>query len=389
LSGDKGDQWNKAIIKLGRIQKSFRFSFDGFRSLSASGDLAVDDIRMINCQFPQPRPSCPANYFTCDRKACISQSRVCDLTDDCGDNSDELNCANYTQCDFENGICDWNNIYGEDANLKWEIGSGATASLDTGPSRDHTTGSSEGHYIYIEASNPPGSKALLISPIVLPSSQNCRFRFFYHMYGLNIGSLNVYIKNLMGLKKVFTKTNELGDFWERVVLDLSGESLAYQLVVEGVVGTSYLGDIGIDDTSFTDGCVFDKLGEITTQATTTITTISPCGDQGQFQCQNKKCITKEKVCNFVDDCGDASDEAECGTCDFETGMCGFYDGSEDEFKWKRTQAPSKISAGPQVDHTTNSTSGNYLVTYEDLESGGWSLDATLLGPALKATGLNL
>ena len=30
-----------------------------------------------------------------------------------------------------------------------------------------------------------------------------------------------------------------------------------------------------------------------------------------FQCNNKKCVEYEKVCNLVDDCGDASDEAGC------------------------------------------------------------------------------
>ncbi len=387
LSGDKGDQWNKATIRLGRIQKSFRLSFDGFRALSAAGDLAIDDIRMVNCQFPQPRPTaCPANYFTCGRKACISQSRVCDLTDDCGDSTDELNCANFTQCDFENGICDWKDSFGQGTDLKWAISTGATTHLETGPSRDHTTGSSEGHYVYLEASNPPGSTARLESPVVLPASNNCQFRFFYHMYGKDIGTLSVYKKTATGLDRVFVKTGEVGDFWERSVLDLSGESQPYQLVIEGVVGKSFLGDIGIDDTSFTDGCVLDKTGQISTQATTTVTTQAPCGEPGQFQCLNKKCIGEDKVCNFVDDCGDGSDEAECGTCDFESGMCGFYDKSEDMFRWNRTKAPSGISTGPKVDHTTNSISGHYLVTYEDLDLGGWLNYALLFGPRLQATG---
>jgi len=206
------------------------------------------------------------------------------------------------------------------------------------------------------------------------------------MYGKDIGTLSVYKKTATGLDRVFVKTGEVGDFWERSVLDLSGESQPYQLVIEGVVGKSFLGDIGIDDTSFTDGCVLDKTGQIFTQATTTVTTQAPCGEPSQFQCLNKKCIGEDKVCNFVDECGDGSDEAECGTCDFESGMCGFYEKSEDMFRWNRTKAPSGISTGPKVDHTTNSISGHYLVTYEDLDLGGWLNHALLFGPRLQATG---
>lgn len=232
LSGDKGDQWNKATIRLGRISKSFKFSFDAWRSFSTTDDLAIDDIRMKNCQFPEPRPQgCPSAYFTCARQACISESRVCDLTDDCGDGSDELNCSKYTQCDFENGLCDWKNGYGD---LEWTRGRGATSSLDTGPSRDHTTGTAEGYYIYLEASNTAGSKAQIVSSVVKTSiSGNCNFRFFYHMYGKDIGSLNVYVKTMNGLKSIFSRETEVGDYWERVNLDLSAEPLPFQLVIEG------------------------------------------------------------------------------------------------------------------------------------------------------------
>lgn len=33
---------------------------------------------------------------------------------------------------------------------------------------------------------------------------------------------------------------------------------------------------------------------------------------GQFSCGNKKCIPLEKKCNTINDCGDSSDELNCG-----------------------------------------------------------------------------
>ena len=35
----------------------------------------------------------------------------------------------------------------------------------------------------------------------------------------------------------------------------------------------------------------------------------------QFQCKNRKCISKNNLCNWRDDCGDSSDETFCGMCD--------------------------------------------------------------------------
>ena len=37
--------------------------------------------------------------------------------------------------------------------------------------------------------------------------------------------------------------------------------------------------------------------------------------RSEFQCKNKKCISKYDVCDLRDDCGDNSDEAFCGMFD--------------------------------------------------------------------------
>ena len=41
------------------------------------------------------------NYFQCNNSRCVDYSKVCDLTNDCGDMSDEQNCKNHIQCKNE------------------------------------------------------------------------------------------------------------------------------------------------------------------------------------------------------------------------------------------------------------------------------------------------
>ena len=90
ISGNFGDKWNRFLLPIGRVSKEFRIEFEG---LKIEGDnmnnkLAVDDIKFKNCQYPEVNLNgCAVDYFTCERKACVSSNLVCDLTDDCGDNS--------------------------------------------------------------------------------------------------------------------------------------------------------------------------------------------------------------------------------------------------------------------------------------------------------------
>ena len=71
----------------------------------------------------------------------------------------------------------------------------------------------------------------------------------------------------------------------------------YQLVFQAERTFSVLGDIAIDDISF-DGCGLPPV-------------IDNCRPE-EFRCARGACIDMDRVCDYSDDCGDYSDESDCG-----------------------------------------------------------------------------
>lgn len=72
------DQWLRVLLPLGRIARPWRLQFLAEKSWS-DGSVAIDDVRLIGCQFPPVRPNCTVNQFRCNRGACVSKERVCDF----------------------------------------------------------------------------------------------------------------------------------------------------------------------------------------------------------------------------------------------------------------------------------------------------------------------
>ena len=70
-----------------------------------------------------------------------------------------------------------------------------------------------GYYMYTEASSRrPGDKARLLGP-TQPATQGKCLRFFYHMKGAGIGTLNVFYKSQNVLHRLWTRTGQAGSLW--------------------------------------------------------------------------------------------------------------------------------------------------------------------------------
>ncbi|XP_022807959.1 MAM and LDL-receptor class A domain-containing protein 1-like [Stylophora pistillata] len=158
-------------------------------------------------------------------------------------------------CSFDlKTLCNWRNERIGD-HFDWLLRQGATPSLNTGPSSDHSGG---GRYIHIEASYPAKQNqfAELLSPFIW--GPKC-LHFFYHMYGLHIGRLDVLVRATGQRQNYLTwqRTGNQGNQWRKAVVFIPfvGE---FQVALQGVAGQSYQGDIAVDDVILTDGMCVDQ-----------------------------------------------------------------------------------------------------------------------------------
>lgn len=154
--------------------------------------VAIDDVELLDCDLPLPQSECPDvrcgngvspstfsfnihKSFHLVIQACISKEQQCDLTDDCGDNSDELGLFcdehSFLQSTFE----DDDKPFGEfelppPSMLQWQRRTGQTATPGTGASTDHTLYDSAGHYLFINSSQTvsDGERAELMSKVFKP-----------------------------------------------------------------------------------------------------------------------------------------------------------------------------------------------------------------------------
>ncbi|XP_060136788.1 MAM and LDL-receptor class A domain-containing protein 1 isoform X6 [Zootoca vivipara] len=359
-SGPQGPQWNRAEVLLG-VQSYFQVIFRAKRGISYVGDVAVDDISFQECSpLLIPDKHCTSDEFTCANKYCLPKDNLCDFVNDCADNSDEnqsICSMSIGRCDFEFDLCDWEQDQNDD--FDWNLRIGGIPRAGTGPVADHTLQEPSGHYIFIKNSFPQlaGQEARITSVTVSRKSKNCKVIFYYHMYGANTGSLTVYQVTASNPPQVlFNLSGDQGNFWKRKVLLLEADE-DFQITFEGRVGKGYRRFIALDDIVFTRECL--PSSQLLSDEPTASPSTGSCS-HGYLECLNGKCYRPEQSCNFEDDCGDNTDEKECGTsCTFENGVCGWQNSLADNFDWViGTRSPQSLR--PPKDHTLGNGKGQFL-----------------------------
>ena len=147
---------------------------------------------------------------------------------------------NITDCWF-NDLANTNN---------WVARSAATGSTGTGPSADHTGG---GNYAFLETSGCNGVTSYLHSVgMDISALTSPEMRFWYHLYGTDMGSLTVEVSTDAGATwsgSLWNQAGDQGDQWREVTVDLSTYVGATNLIVrfEGISGIGFTSDMAIDD----------------------------------------------------------------------------------------------------------------------------------------------
>ena len=175
---------------------------------------------------------------------------------------------------FEAGFGNWTNITGDV--FDWTRDSGGTTSGSTGP----TTGSAASTwYMYIETSSPRtnGDEAWLESDCFdFTALTNPTMDFDYHMYGATINTLELLVStDGVVWNSAWSLTGNQGNAWNTASVDLSayaGQTVGFRF--RGVSGTSFTGDIAIDDLTIYNATPMVFVSSTTTQTNTS--TIETC-----------------------------------------------------------------------------------------------------------------
>ncbi len=146
---------------------------------------------------------------------------------------------------FERGSPgDWHQS--NDDHFDWTVNSGATPSIDTGPSA-----ASDGNfYIYTEATgNFPGKTATIQANFDLRNVAHPLLTFSYHMYGEAMGELAVRAStDQLTWTTLYTRSDNHFNYWLGDIVDLSPYvDKAVTIQITGTTADSFTSDMALDN----------------------------------------------------------------------------------------------------------------------------------------------
>ncbi|XP_033099732.1 MAM and LDL-receptor class A domain-containing protein 1-like, partial [Anneissia japonica] len=246
---DQGNVWRIGKLSV-ETKTSFQIVFEGIVGSGDKGDIALDDVRIID-------GACLRNE-TCDVDCLNGGVCVSDYGNEncqCVSGFFGPTCnISKNQCDFEDPhICYFEQDKYDD--FDWIRTSGSTLTSATGPAYDHTYGTLQGSYMYIETSYPRYiNQTARLWTLSFPATNGTCVKWFYHMYGATVNTMNVYLVNKEGTvgAPAWTNKNNQGNIWRLGKMSVETKS-AFQIVFEGIVGSSNTGDIALDDVRIIDG----------------------------------------------------------------------------------------------------------------------------------------
>ena len=140
--------------------------------------------------------------------------------------------------------------------FRWNTNKGNTPSFDTGPAVDHTSSDTNGIYLFTEATwgDKNDSAFVYPPPFDLSSLTNPAVKFYYHMYGEDMGTLQLQISDNNGSTWTTLVTisgqqqTSSNDPWQPSYTELSayaGKTVRFRF--KAIRGNGSSGDMAIDD----------------------------------------------------------------------------------------------------------------------------------------------
>lgn len=134
-------------------------------------------------------------------------------------------CDDFNQCrDLCNLSQGWQNIReGGTGRNDWMTNKGYTFFLETGPSSDHTLGTIKGTYIYAHSfyCNDDVETEVISACVDLNDAIRPELSFWYHMYGVDMGTLEVEILNQGNWEMITAISGNQGTEWLESKVDLT------------------------------------------------------------------------------------------------------------------------------------------------------------------------
>ncbi|XP_029301211.1 apical endosomal glycoprotein [Cottoperca gobio] len=289
-SAAHGNLWHEAHCSVPHQLTNFQLMFEAVRS-GFDGRVAIDDVTFL-----------------------------------------EGPCTVPSMCSFEGQRCGYSSF----GQFQWLYRRGLTATV-TGPKTDHTLETELGFYMMANTGEnilPAGGSTVLTSPVRHGNSRTVCVSFWYHMGGVNPGSLTLYMKPVKGERlKIFSNSLNQGDVWRHGNGHILSDLVDWQLEFEAVGAGGKDTHIAVDDVFLS---------------------AHPCHDQGS-------------------------------KCSLERGMCSWSNMKGDNLDWELTsrEAESHYST-PFEDHSLGTEKGHFLFLPSSNRTAA-NENAKLLSPHLPPT----
>ncbi|XP_064249703.1 apical endosomal glycoprotein isoform X1 [Passer domesticus] len=301
-TGDLGSCWVRERVDF-NVMDPFKVLIEGVAG--RGGTVAIDDLILSQgCVKEQEKPlvtlpsqagagPCAAAAVACDSGECIAAELACDFADTCADGSDEKRCGTTT---FESGAGGWHDV--SVGRLRWGLQkvtesdtflTGTFLALQTG----------EGQMV---------GPAKARSPLLGPSGPACTMEMSYHIHSDPQGFLAISVTDhTTGTTQLVWQTQRRGSTTGgRVRVPLGERSRPFQVELLALVDLQGSASVSVDNVTF-EQCYLN--------------TVSPT----------------------------AAGMARELSCNFERGMCGWYQDLSSDFKWVHS-----TGQGQGSDHTTGS-----------------------------------